>query len=296
LVFSSGGVGSPSTNTEQFVLFPSGRVGVNTFTDNGIDNVQVNGSIIATTLKGTTATISGNQTIGGTLGVTGVATFSNRIDALSTLAGTGIGDIYNYSATGFGVRISAGNSSNYALLVRDYLGSSLLNVNSSTVAITPNTTIGGTLGVTGAITGSNLSGTGTRMVEASSTGLLSATKIVDAGTYTPTATAIQNTSGITASVAQYTRIGNIVTVSGSVAFTQGASTGATQIDLTLPIASTFTTASQLAGTANDWEQSNQQSGVMKSINTGTKARFYFVTSTSSALTYDFYYTYTYQIL
>jgi hypothetical protein len=97
---------------------------------------------------------------------------------------------------------------------------------------------------TGAATFSSLAGTGTRVVEASSTGLLSATKVIDAGTYTPTVT-IESGGGSSpsANVCRWTRVGNIVTVTGNIYFEPQGSGYVTKdniIRITYPIARTST--------------------------------------------------------
>jgi hypothetical protein len=96
----------------------------------------------------------------------------------------------------------------------------------------------------GAATFSSLAGTGTRVVEASSTGLLSATKVIDAGTYTPTVT-IESGGGSSpsANVCRWTRVGNIVTVTGNIYFEPQGSGYVTKdniIRITYPIARTST--------------------------------------------------------
>ncbi len=68
------------------------------------------------------------------------------------------------------------------------------------------------------------------------------------GTYTPTATNDTNLSGLTLFVAQWTRVGNVVTVNG--AFEADAvAVGATTFELSLPIASNFAATTNAAGGA-----------------------------------------------
>jgi hypothetical protein len=103
---------------------------------------------------------------------------------------------------------------------------------------------GARLQVAGSGTFSSLAGTGTRVVEASSTGLLSATKVIDAGTYTPTVT-IESGGGSSpsANVCRWTRVGNIVTVTGNIYFEPQGSGYVTKdniIRITYPIARTST--------------------------------------------------------
>lgn len=69
---------------------------------------------------------------------------------------------------------------------------------------------------------------------------------IASGTYTPTLTAIANISALTATVGQWLRIGNVVTVSGFFTGTSGAA-GGVQVGITLPIASALTAIGQLSG-------------------------------------------------
>jgi hypothetical protein len=70
---------------------------------------------------------------------------------------------------------------------------------------------------------------------------------VFSGTYTPTLTNTTNVSSSTANVCQYMRVGNVLTVSGSV-FITPVSAAFVEFRVSLPVASSFTASSQLAGT------------------------------------------------
>jgi hypothetical protein len=75
------------------------------------------------------------------------------------------------------------------------------------------------------------------------------------GTFTPSAAVIANCSVLVPADAQYLRVGNVVTVSGSIALVAAAMIGAVaSFTLSLPINSAFTAGtSQLAGTvSNVW--------------------------------------------
>ena len=86
---------------------------------------------------------------------------------------------------------------------------------------------------------------------------------VKGGTYTPTATAITNVTSSSTFNSQYTRLGNIVTVYGIISVT-ATSSGATTIDISLPVASNLTGGQDFNGiatgditlTANPTIQSN----------------------------------------
>lgn len=113
---------------------------------------------------------------------------------------------------------------------------------------------------------------------------------IKSGTYTPTAVNISNTSARSAYLAQYMRIGNVVTVSGQALITTVA-TGTTEISLTLPISSTFASSIQASGTANN----DGTAGIITSINSTTTVSLKF-TSPGALSLYLFVYQYSYQVI
>ena len=313
LVFSSGGVSSPSINAEQFVLFPSGRVGVKTFTDNGVDDMQVNGSLIATTLKATNPlgiayggtgsatqnfvdlttaqTVAGNKTYSGSIISTKTTSpiFTNTAATTNNkyfeLLNTGA-QLYwgNESSTGAAIVSGAPAYSSY-----------FTTGNATDLVLGTNLVSRLTIASTGAITASSLAGTGDRVVVANSSGVLSATTAAPtSGTYTPTVTNFQNAGSITAYASQYTRIGSVVTVSGRAAFSSTNTAGnRVTVEITLPVATgNFTTNQQCAGTAVS--ETNLDFGVVKARTSNGTALLTFVPVLSNSV-YDFYYTFTYSI-
>lgn len=74
----------------------------------------------------------------------------------------------------------------------------------------------------------------------------SASTGLSSGTYTPTLTAAGIVTATTAHTCFWTRIGDIVTVSGVYEFTTSSS-GVATVDISLPVASNFTNSDQLAG-------------------------------------------------
>jgi hypothetical protein len=73
---------------------------------------------------------------------------------------------------------------------------------------------------------------------------------VFSGTYTPTLTNTTNVSSSTAFVCQYMRVGNVVTVSGRVDITPTAISTTTILQLTVPVASNFTSSENARGTSS----------------------------------------------
>jgi hypothetical protein len=114
---------------------------------------------------------------------------------------------------------------------------------------------------------------------------------VFSGTYTPTLTNTTNITSSTASGCQYMRVGNVVTVSGQVAVTPTA-TGNTLLGISLPIASNFTGAQQLGGTA--MAQTTTQGAILYGDATNDRVVFRLQAAATTALTYAF--SFTYQVL
>jgi hypothetical protein len=69
------------------------------------------------------------------------------------------------------------------------------------------------------------------------------------GTYTPTLTSVANVTATTAYVCQYTRIGNVVSVSGKLDLDPTLAATSTQVGISLPIASNLASNQQSSGTA-----------------------------------------------
>lgn len=73
---------------------------------------------------------------------------------------------------------------------------------------------------------------------------------IASGTYTPTITGVANYSSSTSDVATYIRVGNVVTVSGSLSVTPSG-VGTLVFRFNLPIASNFTLSTEVTGSAQD---------------------------------------------
>ena len=74
-------------------------------------------------------------------------------------------------------------------------------------------------------------------------------QFIASGTYTPTLTSVTNVAASTAYTCQWIRVGNVVTVSGKFDLDVTAA-GATELGISLPIASNFANASNLGGNAS----------------------------------------------
>ena len=115
-----------------------------------------------------------------------------------------------------------------------------------------------------------------------------------AGTYTPTLTNDINITSSTAYACQYMRVGNVVTVSGTVGIRPTASTTSSLISLSLPIASTFGGSYQCGGLARQvTEPSDTSTGGF--VAGATKADLVFYSSYSGT-SRDWTFSFTYQIV
>lgn len=140
----------------------------------------------------------------------------------------------------------------------------------------------GTEGIT--ISGGNVDLSGTLTI---TTG----TGNVGWGTYIPTLTNGTNLAASTSRQATYLRVGNSVTVAGQIDVDPTTAATLTQVDISLPIASNFTTAFQLGGVGALYQDA---SVVIQGSAANDRAECYFKpgTTANTTMTYQF----TYQIL
>lgn len=123
-------------------------------------------------------------------------------------------------------------------------------------------------------------------------GVLSFGSVITSGTYTPTLTNVTNVTASTAYACQYMRVGNVVTVSGKVDIDNTA-TSATELGMSLPIASNFANEQELGGTAASEVASTTVVRILGDA-TNNRASFKFTAGTTSNDSYSF--TFTYQII
>lgn len=115
---------------------------------------------------------------------------------------------------------------------------------------------------------------------------------LESGTYTPTLTSVTNVAASTANACTYMRLGNTVTVSGSLSL-DPTSTGNTQLGISLPTASAFTTALQCGGTAN-YSALGQYGAAIRSDATNDRAELVMIAT--DVTNQVMYFTFTYQVL
>lgn len=115
------------------------------------------------------------------------------------------------------------------------------------------------------------------------------------GTYTPTGTAGTSVNSVTPNVAQYIRVGNVVTVSGSVSVNVSATT-ACDFGLSLPIASSIANAYEVAGVCHmdPFGQSSTRGGAVRGDTTNDRAQVVWIPTFTGAQALN--YTYSYQVI
>lgn len=125
-----------------------------------------------------------------------------------------------------------------------------------------------------------------------------ANQYLASGTYTPSLTNASNiSSSSNGGPANYTRVGNVVTVSGSVTLTTTVGAGAgTELRMSLPIPSTFTQVSNIAGVgasaSGGANGPTSQIGVNLGAPTVASMQFF----AANAASHGFQYQYTYVIM
>ena len=109
---------------------------------------------------------------------------------------------------------------------------------------------------------------------------------VYSSTWTPTVTAVTNAAATTASVAQFTRVGDVVTFSGQMTIDPTA-TGNTAIRMSLPVASNFSSSRQAAGTFAPAAFADENVGAILADITNDELLFRYVAKTTANTTFSY---------
>lgn len=112
---------------------------------------------------------------------------------------------------------------------------------------------------------------------------------VSSGTYTPTITNVTNVTSSGAIICNYTRVGDVVTVNGSVTITP-TSTGISTIRLTLPIASNIGATTDLSGVGGFYNDTVNVTLQGDATNNAAELRF-FIPTTAAGQTAFFNFAY-----
>ena len=113
------------------------------------------------------------------------------------------------------------------------------------------------------------------------------------GTYTPSLTNVTNLDASTAYECQYLRVGNTVTVSGRVDIDPSSTTTATELGITLPVASNFAVSYQCAGSAFAFGVAGQGAAILGDV-TNDRACMKWVSSDITNM--GMFFSFTYRII
>lgn len=117
------------------------------------------------------------------------------------------------------------------------------------------------------------------------------------GTHTPVVSSTTNVSASTPGVAQWMRVGDVVTMSGPIDIDPTLASTLTILHLTLPFASDFTSTAQCAGViANNGVNAIRQAGIIYCNTTNNLARIEFTTAAADTANQGWTYTLTYLIV
>lgn len=230
-----------------------------------ITSISMSGTLTSTVGNNSNLFLSNTATTGFVLGTIANSGGNMRIGVNGASAGLGTGTTA-YSAVignaiGNGVDIIAGGASGYymspagahdfksgaatfggAFTITPFSTAGIVTNNSSGVLSTSTALPSGTTATTQSAGDNSTKVATTAYVD----GAVATTFV--SGTYTPT---ISNTTNVASSTANantiYTKVGSMVRVDGSVLITPTANTTATDFEITLPIASDFTTSEQAKG-------------------------------------------------
>lgn len=114
--------------------------------------------------------------------------------------------------------------------------------------------------------------------------------VLAASTYTPSLTNGTNVAAATALTCQYMRVGDVVTVSGGVNL-DPTSTGATELGISLPIASNLGAVTHLGGTAATVIAASENPGVIFADATNDRASLNTIAANTSNATWYFQFMY-----
>lgn len=193
-----------------------------------------------------------------------------------------IGDATN---TDYGLRLIRGNTGANATSLIQHRGTGALRLEAQVAApVSLQNSIGSvTLDTVGRFSGTDLHNN-------SSLPSGAATNYVASGTYTPTVTLVTNTDTLTPTVTQWIRVGNVVTVAGTLTanFTNSGAVN-TVFEFALPIASTLDAINRLGGACNSNGTAEAFSIIGDTIN--NRARFQGASATNTDHVMSFTFTY-----
>ncbi len=248
-------------------------------TDNNIllaGNVTITGTTSLTNIDVSSFSITGNATIGSsstnTLSVNSTTTFNSNVNITSGTI-TGITDLAIADGGTGGSTKTVGFNNLSPIAVR---GDLIVGNGTNSAVRLPIGSNGFVLTSNGATATWQALGGGT----------------VYSGTYTPTITAISNTVSTTAYECQFSRVSDVITVSGALDVNVAASSADTVVGIALPVASNLTIDSQCCGTGSCATPGfyNIGTGIIGNVTTDS-ANMLFIPTATGDKKYVFNFTY-----
>lgn len=266
-------IGGTTPNTGAFTtLSATGAFSCNgsaTLGDSFNDSHTVNGALTQRSTAGTVATFGRAGSNGAFFGLTdasGNFVYFGETNGLFEIQTPGSGYSTKFSITSAGL-CTAHND--FAVLGNATLGDAATD----------------TVDVKGRIFGSNIHNNANGLAGAS---------YIGSSTFTPSGTGMSNVSTITPAKAQLMRVGNVVTVSGTVDVGPTAGAATTTFRLTLGVASNLAALSDLAGSAA-FIAGSTHGPVIVYADTANDQAFFSFTSASTS-THSITYQFTYEVL
>jgi hypothetical protein len=111
------------------------------------------------------------------------------------------------------------------------------------------------------------------------------------GTYTPTLTNATNVASSSATLANYIRVGNQVTVAGGLTIDPTAASASTVLRISLPFASTMGSAADAAGVASCISVFGLTGGIQGSVGNGVAALTFIADATAGNVSWTYTFTY-----
>jgi hypothetical protein len=252
----------------------------------------LNGSNVSTgTVANARTTATSANTASAIVARDGSGGFSAGALALSTTGSLGTLTLSDTGGNGVNLKMTGNGATTPSKTVRVFGGNFEIVNDAYGAAIV-------TVSDAGAVTATSFSGSLNASDLASGTvANARLPKTLDGGTYTPTITGVANVASGTANAFQWLRVGNTVTVSGSVQIAPTAAAALIVAGISLPVASALAAAGQLAGTGTSAEAANASMfGYVNTDATNDRANYQFVSTPSGTTAREHAVTFTYQII
>ncbi len=262
-----------STGTSAASLYIQNSNTGTTATDGFNLQIQVDGTADIIQRENLALRIFTNNTERLTLRSDGRATLGTTTVGIGTNANT-ILSLANYGSSAAYASITCSGGQE-VILGADTGGVILGAYSNHDVAIRSNNLRRVTVHADGRLSGTQLHNVGTV------TG--TADQFIASGTWTPTLTAVTNVTGTTAFAGNWIRVGNVVHCAVQVGVDPTANSASTQVGISLPIASDFTTVVQCSGVGNGG-LSTGLTGSVQADATNNRAQLQFTTGADNSNT------------